>query len=399
MSLLLAVPDHPWTKATKDAAAVRIAMTVAARGSREGTLVEIVGESGLETDKPELTEASVTGRINADLSVGSDAVSVMPLLANAGLAYRGMQLIGSGFIVSPAEAEVLGLGRREGLERHIRPYRNGRDLLQRSRGAMVIDLFGLSEKEVRQRFPEVYQHLLKTVKPERDANRRESYRRSWWIHGEPRKDLRPALDGLARYIATVEIAKHRPFVFLESAITPDNRIVVVSDSNAFLLGVLSSSQHHFWALHAGGTLEDRPSYSKSQTFDPFPFPHATPEQRAAIAELAEELDATRKLALAEVPGLTMTELYNLREAHRAGTGTPQQQDRIREARAGIVDRLHRQIDDAVADAYGWPRDLAPAEIVARLVALNHERAEEEKNGAIRWLRPDYQIPRFGAKKA
>ena len=28
----------------------------------------------------------------------------------------------------------------------------------------------------------------------------------------------------------------------------------------------------------------------------------------------------------------------------------------------------------------------------RLVALNAERAEEERNGIIRWLRPDYQAP-------
>jgi hypothetical protein len=30
--------------------------------------------------------------------------------------------------------------------------------------------------------------------------------------------------------------------------------------------------------------------------------------------------------------------------------------------------------------------------LTRLVALNHERAAEEKRGIIRWLRPDYQNP-------
>lgn len=401
LSLLLAIPDHPWTKATKDAAAVRIAMTVAARGPTEGRLIEIVGESGLETDRPALEEREVPGRINADLSVGSDTTSVTPLLANEGLASPGVKLHGSGFIVTPSEAQALGLGKREGLEAYIRPYRNGRDLLQRSRGVMVIDLFGLSEKEVRQRFPEVYQHLLNTVKTERDANRRESYKRLWWIHGEPRKDLRPALAGLSRYIATVEIAKHRVFEFLESSITPDNRIVVVALDDSFALGILSSWAHHLWALQLGGTLEDRPSYSKSQTFDPFPFPDASPNQRAAIAELAEELDTTRKTALDEVPGLTMTGLYNLRELHRSGVPlSPRQADEVRAARAVIVDQLHRQIDAAVAEAYGWGDDwtngaLSPAEIVARLVALNHQRAAGEKSGTIRWLRPDYQIPRFG----
>jgi len=31
-------------------------------------------------------------------------------------------------------------------------------------------------------------------------------------------------------------------------------------------------------------------------------------------------------------------------------------------------------------------------ILERLVALNAERAEEERNGLIRWLRPEYQAP-------
>ena len=59
------------------------------------------------------------------------------------------------FIVTPNEASVLGLGKREGLEKHIRAYRNGRDLTAHPRGVMVIDLFGLDADEVRGRFPEV----------------------------------------------------------------------------------------------------------------------------------------------------------------------------------------------------------------------------------------------------
>jgi hypothetical protein len=161
---------------------------------------------------------------------------------------------------------------------------------------------------------------------------------------------------------------------------------------------MSSTIHVQWSLKAGGTLEDRPTYTKSNVFDPFPFPDPTPAQRGAISELAKELDATRKTALAEVPGLTMTELYNLREKLRSGAAmTPADRERATAARAGIVNRLHEQLDAAVAAAYGWPADLPPSEIVARLVALNAERAAEEKAGTIRWLRPDYQEPRFGKK--
>ncbi|MBL0029135.1 MAG: hypothetical protein IPO95_08710 [Rhodanobacteraceae bacterium] len=106
-------------------------------------------------------------------------------------------------------AHELGLGEVAGVERYIRSYRNGRDLTDTPRGVFVIDLFGLSEHEVRARFPAIYQHVLDHVRPEREQNSRAIYRQNWWIHGEPRAAFRPALDGLPRYIATVETAKHR----------------------------------------------------------------------------------------------------------------------------------------------------------------------------------------------
>lgn len=95
----------------------------------------------------------------------------------------------------------------------------------------------------------------------------------------------------------------------------------------------------------------------------------------------------------------MTEIYNLRQELRSGDPLSFiDADRARAARAGIVDRLHDQIDAAVTDAYGWPADLAPAEIVARLVSLNAERAAGEAAGNVRWLRPDYQRPRFEVRQ-
>src|SRR5690606_4798012 len=121
----------------------------------------------------------------------------------------------------------LGLGRedRPDLEGHIKPYVNGRDITGHSRGKMVIDLFGLTADEVLARYPEVYQHVAATVRPERERNNRAAYRNNWWIFGEPRRELRPALAGLPRYIATVETSKHRTFQFLDGAVLPDNRLI------------------------------------------------------------------------------------------------------------------------------------------------------------------------------
>lgn len=396
VSLIMAIPDHPWTKATKDTAAVRIAMTVAAAGEAEGRLYLVETEARLDSDAPEIGLSIKAGNIGSNLTVGSNLTQTRALLANEWLCSRGVSLHGSGFIVTAAEAEHLGLAKRPGLERRIRPYRNGRDLTGRSRGVFVIDLLGLEEEQVRRQFPEVYQHLLISVKPERDRNNRATYRDNWWIFGEPRRELRPALDGLPRYIATVETAKHRVFQFLDASILPDNMLVCIALPGAYELGVLSWRGNVAWTLLRGATLEDRPRYTKTLCFDPFPFPAAAPEQRARIGKIAEELDATRKEVLAEHGDLTLTTLYNLREKLARGEAfTPAERDQRMRGRVDIIAELHDRLDAAVADAYGWPADLPDEEIVARLVALNAERAAEERRGLVRWLRPDYQQKRAG----
>jgi hypothetical protein len=409
VSLVMAVPDHPWTKARIDAAAVRLAMTVVEAGTRVGVLRDIVREEGLETDSPLIEFSEIVGMINSDLTVGVDVTKARPLLANEGLSSPGVKLHGAGFIVTPLEAQHLGLGRRLGLERHIRNYRNGRDLTARPRGAMVIDLFGLSAEEVHDRFPEVYQHVATAVRPAREAQfaasgtkDAEAYARDWWLFGKPRQELRPALKHLPRYIATVETTKHRVFQFLDASVLPDNMLVVIGSDDGLILGVLSSHAHVTWTMAQGGTLEDRPRYTKSKCFDPFPFPAANDLQKHRIRTIAEDLDAHRKCVLAEQPHLTLTGLYNVLEKLRAGQQpsamTTEDRRIFDDGLVLILKEYHDKLDIAVADAYGWPADLPDSEILGRLVALNAERAREESEGLVRWLRPDYQIPRFGSVK-
>ncbi|MBW8444403.1 MAG: class I SAM-dependent DNA methyltransferase [Arenimonas sp.] len=402
LSLVMAIADHPWTKVTKDSAAVRIAMTVAQAGKQDGRLMEVTEEEEVDTDSPVILFAEKRGRINADLTVGVDVTGAVELKANTAICSPGMKLHGSGFIVTPQEAEHLGLGRVAGLDKHIRLYRNGRDLTDRPRGVMVIDLFGLTAEEVRARYPAVYQHVLTTVKPERDANNRATYRDNWWIFGEPRKDMRPALRGVSRFIATAVTQKHRIFIFISNEILPDDALMVVASNEAVHLGILSSSVHTDWVKKRGSTLEDRPRYIKSLCFDPFPFPDASEAQKAAIGAIAEELDAHRKRVLAAHDHLTLTGLYNVLERLKAGAKPedlePKERRIFDDGLVLILKELHDKLDLAVADAYGWPVDLAEEEVLARLVALNKERAKEEKRGLVRWLRPDYQIPRFGSAR-
>ncbi len=396
LSLLFAIPDHPWVD-TLYGAAVRIAMTVGAAGNRPGRLLTVTWESRKETEAEgrAVRFDEQTGKIFANLRIGADVAGAKPLLANEGLSSPGVKLHGSGFIVTPEQAVALGLGTVEGTEQHIREYRNGRDLTSMPRGVMVIDLFGLTEDEVRSRFPAIYQHVSDTVKPERDNNNRETYKRNWWIHGEPRRELRPALKDLRRYIATVETAKHRIFQFLNDDTLPDNKLIALALDSADSLAILSSRLHTAWALAAGSWLGvgNDPVYAKTKCFDPFPFPDPTETRRETLRALGEELDALRKRQQAEHPKLTLTQMYNVLEKLRAGEPIEGRDREIYDqGLVGILKDIHDRIDAAVAEAYGWPADLSDEDILFRLVALNKERAEEEARGHIRWLRPDYQNP-------
>ena len=432
LSLLYAVPDHPWQKAAGKAA-VRIAMTVAARGGRDGTLATVEHESGLDTDTPVVELSERTGRINGNLKLGADITAVQPLMANALISSPGVKLHGSGFIVTPQQATALGLGTTPGLEEYILPYRHGRDIAQRPRGVMVIDLFPLPSVEVRDRFPKVYQHVAERVKPEREAKVGRSadmaeYARKWWFFGKVRSELRPVLEPLSRYIATVETSKHRFFQFLDANIRPDNMLVCIGSVSASLLATLSSRLHIAWMLSLGGTLEDRPRYNKTRIFDPMPFPigEGSDNSGEALRELGDRLDSFRKERLAEHDFLTMTALYNVLERVRElenGCDVPlltaKEKDIHEAGLVSVLKGIHDDIDRAVFEAYGWG-DLIPAlvgkpgatmplprktpkqekaeeELLTRLVALNQERAAEERRGTVRWLRPDYQIPKLGHK--
>lgn len=391
LSIIFAIPDHPWTDSA-DGAAVRIAMTAAVRGECEGDLLVLQSEAD-DGAATQLRFLQSRGRISAALSIGADVSAATRLTANSGLANRGFCLFGAGFLVSSDRAKDLGVDQAEGLGKHIRPFRNGKDLTQKPRGVMVIDLFGLTEQEVRDRYSATYQHVATMVKPERDQNNRESRRRLWWIFGEPNKQLRIMLCGLWRYVATSETAKHRVFQFLDAAIAPDNMLVVVASSESLVLGVLSSHIHVCWALAAGGRLGvgNDPRYNKSKCFDTFPFPAPTDAQREKICELGEALDAHRKRQQATHPGLTITGMYNVLEKLRSSAALSPKEKKIHdEGLVSVLKKIHDDLDAAVFEAYGWPVTLSDEEILERLVALNHERADEEKRGLVRWLRPEFQ---------
>jgi len=209
-----------------------------------------------------------------------------------------------------------------------------------------------------------FEYVKMNVLPAREQ-RRDDYRGMWWQYARPRPEMRAALEGKSRYIATPGVSKHRLFVWMPiNVLCNQGTLVFARDDDAFF-GVLHSRVHEVWARAQGTQLREEESgcrYTPTTSFETFPMPKPTAEQEQAIAAAARELVEKRDLWLrpegaspAELKKRTLTSLYN--------------------ARPTWLDLAHRKLDAAVATAYGWPADLADEQILERLLALNLERAK------------------------
>lgn len=386
LGIVMAVPDHPWVDAGAD---VRISMTVAEKArkrikrlSRRGTVVD----ESAPFDQVEVRFSPVR-TIHADLSAGANTAAAVPLKANEGVSFQGMNLVGEGFRLTPEEVVALGFD-LENLPPIIRPYLNAREFMQKREGRYVIDAFGFTAEELRERYPTAYQWLYDHVKPERDQNRDSQRRRDWWLFGRSNRDLRKASVGLARFIATPETSKHRVFQFFSSVVCPDHKLYAIASDDPFFLGVLSSRVHVAWSLRTGGRLGvgNDPTYNNTRCFLAYPFPEATSSLELKIRGLGDLLDSYRK-KVQEEHQVTLTQMYNVLQKHKSKEPfTFIERELHLEIGTDELMRIHDELDRSVLDAYGWPHEIDDEELLARLVDLNAERAEEEKSGHIRWLR-------------
>lgn len=419
LSLFFVIPDHPWVDSA-DGASVRIAMTSVRSGQCDAQFMSVRRERS-EVDSPdddsvELFSTSL-GKVHSNLKLGVNINRARPLLANSNLCAVGFKTIGSSFQIDKDLALSLGIGTVPGLDHHIRPYLNGRDLASESRGIYIVDFFGLSQETVRSNFPAAFQYLHDRAKPERDQNRNRLFRENWWVIGHPRPIFRRFTKNLDRFISTIETAKHRFFTTISTTVAPDSTLVTFGFRDGFYLGVLSSRVHIIWSLSLGGRLGvgNDPRYNKTVCFETYAFPAATTEQRENIRNLAERLDAHRKRQQEQHSDLTLTGMYNVLERLRSGEVLTAKDKTIHEqGLVSILRELHDELDRAVFTAYGWDdladklvglpgattplpdkseaQAAAEEELLQRLVDLNSQRAAEEANGLIRWLRPEYQNP-------
>ena len=245
----------------------------------------------------------------------------------------------------------------------VRPVASGVDLVQRSRGKWTIDFGVMSEQEAAL-YEMPFEYVKKTVVPVR-LERRDDYRGQWWQYARPRPEMREALDGKRRFLATAALSKHRIFVWAEPRTLCNQQTLVFAREDDYFFGVLHSRIHRVWALAQGTQLESRPRYTPTTCFETFPFPNAAKEQSEAIAEAARELDRLREgwLNPAPVGGLPMT-----KEELKKRTLT-----NLYNERPTWLVNAHAGLDAAVLAAYGWPADISDADMLSRLLALNLER--------------------------
>ena len=366
--------DEPWVV---DGAAVRVSLICFA-----------AKDAGL----PVRLDGGEAARINADLTVSVDLTAAARLAGNRGAAFIGDQKTGAFDIPGDLARQWLRLPANPN-GRHnadvLKPWANGMDVTRRPTGKWIVD-FGLSTSEAEAALYEApFAHVAEHVGPVRQQNRNEKLRRLWWRHENPRPQMRQALQGLARYIATPRVAKHRLFVWLDARIYPDCQLIAIARDDDTAFGILHSRFHEVWSLRLGTSLEDRPRYTPTTTFETFPFPdglspdipaadYANDTRATAIAEAARRLvdlrdrwlnppewvawrdepapgypkrPVARDEALAkELKARTLTNLYNARPQWLADA--------------------HAALDAAVAAAYGWDMGIGEEDALRELLTRN-----------------------------
>ena len=344
--------------------------------------ISMVGfDDGTETDH--VLDGQPVAGINVNLTSGLPLTEAVALAENKGLSFQGGIKVGPFEIAEDIARQMLASPNPDGRDNAdvVRPWMNGDDLTGRPKNLWVIDFppgAPLAEAEL---YEAPFEYVAEHVRPGRQTNSVKSRRERWWTHGVPALAMRQALTPLDRYLATTSVAKYRLFRWVDGEVLADRRLIVFARDDDYFFGVLHSRVHELWALNLGarhgdggnGTDGGRPTYNNTTCFLTFPLPWAPgsePEGSAlveAVGAAARRLDELREgwlnpegplVGEEELRRRTLTNLYNERPAW--------------------LNTAHRNLDEAVFNAYGWPPDLSDDEVLARLLALNLDRARAER---------------------
>ena len=373
--------DEPWVI---DGAAVRVSLVCFSRAGDESVAgARLDGES--------------VGEIYSDLTArrggaGVDLTSVRRLPENAGVAFMGDTKGGPFDVAGDQAREWLQLPANPNGRTNadvLKPWVNGMDLTRRPAGKWIVDFGWTMSVGAAALYEEPFRWVQEHVYPLREYNRREAYREYWWRHVEPRQGMWGALGGLSRYIATPRVAKYRLFVWLDARVCPDSATIVIARDDDATFGILHSRFHEIWSLRLGTSLEDRPRYTSSTTFETFPFPPGlAPDIPAADfaadpRAVAVALEAQRLVELRD-RWLNPPEWVEWVDEPVSGypkRSVPRDEDAAKALKKRTLTNLynarpqwladaHAALDAAVAAAYGWSADISDDEVLRKLLALN-----------------------------
>jgi hypothetical protein len=326
--------------------------------------ISFIGQDdGSETER-QLDGRSVVS-VNANLTSGVDLTRARRLSENRDIAFVGDQKGGPFDVYEQVATAMLAWPNPDGRSNAdvLAPWLNGEDLTRRPRHMWVID-FGLSATiDEAALYEAPFEHVRRYVQPTRVGVRNRHRADKWWLHEAPAGRMRSRLSGLPRFIVTPTTAKHRLFTWAPVGTLPSIAVVAIASAEEWVFGVLQSSVHRIWSRAVSTQLREAESatrYLPQSSFETFPFPRPSDDQREAIAAAARELVRLRDgwlnppgLDPAELSKRTLTNLYN--------------------ARPTWLEHAHAALDRAVLAAYGWPDDLAGEPLLAALLALNLER--------------------------
>ncbi len=347
-------------------------------------------------------------RISAYLLPGDLDESPSILTANVGKSFKGSYVFGLGFTFDDRAADgglALPVSEMERLiERspessaRIFPYLGGSDVNshpKHSHSRFVIDFGDCDEIQARSNYPELMQIVESRVRPQREMDKRESYRRYWWRFAERQPAMLKAISPLSRVLAIARVTHFVAFTFLPKNIVYNEKIIVFAEDKYAPFAVLQSRVHEIWTRTFTSTLKDDLNYSPSDCFRTFPFPSGYGDDPSLETEGQIYYNHRAAVMVAADEGMTKT--YN--HFHKVDEQS-QPIQRLRE--------LHDQMDRAVLRSYGW-HDLADElraeflteeteddhtyqgryfwngegrdRVLSRLLALNAERhAEEVRKG-------------------
>ncbi|MGW2286099.1 Eco57I restriction-modification methylase domain-containing protein [Streptomyces phaeochromogenes] len=316
------------------------------------------------------------------------------LVANKGKSFQGSNVLGKGFILTAEQADDL-IQRDPRNKDVLFPYLNGEDLNSRpdcSASRWVINFHDWSEERARS-YPEVFATVERDVKPERLKNNNRQRREIWWRFTRPAMDLYRAVSHLDRVLVVARVSKTGLPLFVPTGQVVSEQIVAFATDQFADLALLSSSLHYAWAIARASSLKGDLRYTPSDVYETMPQPHTTERMEAAGAAL----DSLRSQIMIERK-LGLTRLYSL--FHNA---------EINSSEIVALRGVHKSVDEAVMDAYGWPDlDLehnfymtrqgvrfliSPSpleEILDRLLEINHF---QHRSQAAKWPREPAERPR------